>query len=403
MTASNYQYVENTGLIVPVTSNILAEVQSEWVGAFGNAIELAENTPQGVMISAETTARANVIQNNTAVANQINPNQSEGVFLDVICALTGLPRQGNTFTKVQNVLLTGQPSTPIAARSLAKTTAGDQFALDAAVTLDAVTGQAMSNFTAVQPGPVPCGAGAAGLTAIVTAVLGWETVSNAGTGIAGAAEQSDEALRALRRNTLFLQGVSNIGAISSALWAISGVIGVQILENTQNTGQTISGVEMIAKSVWVCVDGGNSDNIATALLKTKSIGAAWNGSQSLTVIEPASGQPYTVHWDVPSLLPILVQVTVRQGSFVGDPTAAVISAILAYGVNSIAGVDGLALGVNASPFEAGAAVAAQCPGLYVKLVQMALVSGGSLAPAEIPVAIYQKATIAEGNISVILT
>jgi len=270
------------------------------------------------------------------------------------------------------------------------------------VTLDPVTGQATGSFTALIAGPVPCGAGSAGLTGLVTGVLGWETVSNATAGTLGTVSQSDEALRALRRNTLFLQGVSLIGATLSAINAISGVIGSQGLENLSWEEQTISGIVMSSKSIWVCVDGGAPADIATALLINKSMGAGWNGAQTLSVIEPASGQPYLTQWDVPTLVPIFVQMTVRQGTFVGDPTQDVINAVLAFAANSIEGLQGFSVGENASPFEISGAVIQQCQGLYVKLVQIALVSGGSLAPAELPMAINQKATVIETNISVIL-
>jgi hypothetical protein len=73
--STNYTYVTPTGVIVADTSDILSEVQAEWQGVFGPTLNLAQSTPQGLMIAAEALARSNVVKNNAVVSNQINPNQ----------------------------------------------------------------------------------------------------------------------------------------------------------------------------------------------------------------------------------------------------------------------------------------------------------------------------------------
>jgi len=407
MSGSLYTYVTSTGVIVSDTSTILAEVQTEYQGALGAGLNTDTSTPQGVLISSETTARQNVIQSNTALANQINPNQAQGVFLDAICALTGLTRAADTYTTVPNVTLTGVGNTPIPAGSFAATTAGDTFALSSSVTLSAGGTSTTGTFIAVEPGPVPCGTGTLGLTEVVSNVLGWETVSNASSAIIGTAEQSDESLRALRRQTLYLQGVSLMGASLSALAALPGVIGVQGLENTSSSAATISGISMTANSIWFCVDGGSQASIGTALLQNKSMGCAWNGAQSVTLIEPSSNQSYTVHYDVPTLVPISCNITVAQGSFSGNLQSSVIQALLDFASNNIqpsnpndVPIAGFSVGQSASPFEMAAGVLQECPGAYIQTLQIALSSGGTFAASQIAMAINQKATLSEGNIAV---
>jgi hypothetical protein len=412
MSDTTYQYVENTGIIVVDTSTVLTEVQGEWIAAFGDGLNIDSSTPQGVIISAEVSARSNVIKNNAAVANQINPNQAEGVFLDAICALTGLERNPTTYTTVENVLLTGVQNTLVPAGSLVETAAGDQFDLTADVTLETFNGSTwtgIGEFQAVQGGPVPCGTGSNGLVNLVTDVLGWETVSNASAGVVGTLQQTDGVLRALRRQTLFLQGVSLIGAILSAVADITGVIGFQGLENYTSAPQTISGVYMVANSVWVCVDGGAQADIATALLVNKSLGCAWNGAQSVSVIEPSSGQTYTVLYDVPTSVPLLISVTAKQGSFVGNPTTAIMQAIIDFGNNAIQPADpnaepvqGFGVGQSASPFEIGAGITQECPGIYLRAILISTVAANNLQPDEIPLDIYQKATITADDITIVI-
>lgn len=411
MSETLFNYVETTGVIVPDTATLLSDVESEWTGVLGAGLNTDSSTPQGIIIASDVAARSAVVNNNAALANQINPNEAGGVFLDAICALTGLSRESDTYTTVDNVVLAGVQGSPIAAGTQVKTplvngVGGDTFALASAVTLDTVTGQAVGTYVAMVSGAVPCPAGA---FQIVTPVLGLETVTNPATATPGTLEQSDEALRALRRNTLALQGNSTMAAITSAIWDIPGVIGLQDLENV-GAAQTISGVAMQSKSVWVCVDGGTPLAIATALLNSKSSGSNWNGAQSLTVIEPASGQSYTPQWDIPTLVPLLVQVTAKQGTFVGDINAAIIQAVLDFANNAIAPADpnaapvaGFTVGASASPFEIAAGIMQECPGLWITNVALSLASGTpNYQPAQIAMLIYQKATVSSGDISVVL-
>lgn len=395
-----YDYVSPTGVIVPDVSDLLTEVQSEWTGTFGTSLNTDSSTPQGLMIAGEVAARTGVIQNNAAVANQINPNQAVGMFLDAICALSGLERQANTFTTVPNVLLSGVQSSPIPAGLTVTTPAGDQFALQDAVTLDVVTGDATGTFVAVIAGPVP---GPAGAWTIETGALGLETVVNPASALPGKAEQSDQSLRALRRLTLSLQGVSLMGATLSALNNLTGVNSVQGLENVTASTQTIKTISMVANSIWVCVDGGIPSDIANALLENKSMGCNWNGAQTLAVIEPSSGQSYTVKWDDPTLVPLLVRVTCKQGQFVGNPTTAIPLAVVAFANGEVPDLTGFPLGQSASPFEVASGIMAQLEGLYISKVELSLVSSPSYAPAEIAMAINQKATVIAADVSVVIS
>ncbi len=119
MTAQ-YTYLMDTGTVSIDTSDLLADVENEWLAAFGATLDLDSSTPQGTMIAAETVARASVMKNNADVANTINPNLSYGVFLDAICALLGVDRGINQSTVAHSVQITGNPSTIIQTRANGK-------------------------------------------------------------------------------------------------------------------------------------------------------------------------------------------------------------------------------------------------------------------------------------------
>lgn len=399
--ADPYQYLVSTGVIVPDTSGLLLQVQNEYKSAFGADLIVTPDTPQGVLITAEALARAAVVNNNAANANQINPNIAAGNFLDAIMALMGIQRTPATQTVVPGVTLTGVANTTVSAGTKAQTAAGDQFATLATVVLG-LDGTATVDFAAVEYGPISCGIGE--LTQIVTSVLGWETVNNTAAGVLGSSTQSDQAARAYRNNTLAFQGVALAEAITSALYNVAGVTSLTFQENIAATTQTINGISMLAHSVWACVRGGSNTDVAAALLENKSSGAAWNGGTTVNVVEPSSGQTYAVKFDRPAEIAISVKVTTN-----GD-SAAVVQAVLDYaaglieitGTNNVqSNVQGFVVGSDVSPFEIAGAIMSENPGIFLNKVEVSYSSSISYTTNTLAIAINEIATTDSGQISVV--
>ena len=519
-----YQYITEQGVVVADTSVTLATVQSWWQQALGADLVVDPSTPQGIFITTDAIALNGVLNNNAAIANQINPNVAGGVFLDAIGFLTGIQRNAQQPTTVTAVTITGVAGTVLPIGAQAQTAAGDIFSLTAQVTIPN-SGTIEATFQSNDSGPIPCTENA--LNEIVTAVLGWESVNNGSDSLTtlGSTTQSDQAFRAYRQNTLAFQGLSLPEATTSALYAVPGVSSLSYLENynsapqgaligitggatlagqvwgmtttagsgtndavvvgtdainfaesnqvlpvpnpwpmaafgttanitlsglaTQGGGdwaapltagqiilvtdQTSSvnnglyvaasgawtrqtylgagdsvlgsnqGISLVANSVYACVSGGNGVAIAAALLENKSSGAGWNGAQAQTVVEPASGQSYTVLYDLPTSEDILIQVTVS-----GATTAQVVQAILDYQAGTVtdpagnpSNLKGYRVGQDVSTWELGAAIATEVPGCYISNLQIALnVMSPSFSSAPIPIGLNQQARTVAGNITV---
>lgn len=396
---ADYQYIDATGLIVPDTAALQAEVEGEYKAALGQDLVTTPNTPQGVLITAEVAARSNVVQNNAALANQINPNLAGGVFLDAIWALTGGARLAATHSVIPGVALLGIPGTFIPAGSQASLVDGTLFASVADVTLDG-GGNGTVDFQAVDTGPIAANVGA--LNQIVTAVLGWDSVTNATAATVGRGVESDIASRQRRKNTLSLQNVALPAAITSALYALPDVKSLQFRENFTKVDATIDGIFLLANSVWVCVKGGTNADIAAALLSHKSLGANWNGAVTVNTTDPASGQVYPVKFDRPADVPVQARVTVRVGSALGDVPAIVRAAIVAYAAGEIEGEPGFVVGGSVSAFELAGAINRNAPGVYVQLCEISLLSPVSWTTNEIVIALNEIASIVSGNIEVIV-
>lgn len=389
------QYVTKNGVIVPDTSEIKEQVESEFQGALGPDLSLDESTPQGRLIEAETIARKAVLENNAYMANQLNPNTSTGIFLDATCALVGVTRKSAIHTEVL-ATVTGVAGTVIPAGSKAQTLAGDIFESVNAYTIPA-GGTGTVYFQAVNAGAVACATNT--LTQIITAVLGWETINNPVAAVIGADAESDSLLRNRRMKSLY-HGSALLKSIESALLKVDGVLSVFPAENEGSDTKTIDGKTLVAHSIWIVVDGGANADVAKAIWQHKSLGCAYNGAQEVTVYGPYN-VPYTVKFDRPTYKPIEISVTVTSPLTIDvqDVQNEVKAALMKWSIGEVPGVDGLALGVDVSPFEAASAITSQIPDLFVNNVEVAL-SGEALDTASIAMKVYEKATLAETDIDV---
>lgn len=394
---ADYQYIQETGVIVPDTGDTLAQVEQEYKDVFGPDLIVDSSTPQGVLIAAEVASRDAVAKNNAQLANQINPNLAGGVFLDALLALMGSERDAATRSLVEGVELAGIPNTLIPAGKRAKTLAGDVFELITPVVLDAL-GAGTGDFRAVEYGPIA--AAPSTLTDIVDSVLGWESVTNPNAATPGRLLQSDAGARVKRRRTLGLQGQALPAAIIAAVYACEGVKSLVFRENVTAAPATIDGVLIGAHSIFVCVDGGADADIAAAILDKKSGGAGMTGSTTVNVTDPASGQVYPVSFQRPAEIDVRVRVTVKNVANLSDPVAVVKSAILAYAAGEQDGEAGYVVGGSVTSFELGGAVSRDAPGLYVKLVEVS--DDGVTWVNEITVGIDEVARTVASSISVIL-
>jgi uncharacterized phage protein gp47/JayE len=395
---ADYEYLINSGVIVADTADTLETVQNEFKDAFGQDLVVTPDTPQGVLITAETLARDAVLRNNAALANQINPNLAGGVFLDAILALTGSARDPAERSTV-SATLAGVPGTAIPAGVIAATTDGDEFELAIAVVIG-IGGTVVGEFQSVEFGPISAGIGT--LTQIISGVLGWETVTNADAAVLGRAEQSDQSARLYRRNTLALQGQSIAEAITSGLYATEGVKSLSFRENVTNGALVIDGINLVAHSIYVCVDGGTNDDVAATILRKKSAGANYNGAVTVNVLEEASGQTYAVKFDRPDDVDIQTKVTIKASSSISDPTAAVKEAVLAFANGEIEDEPGFTVGNDVSSFEISGAINRLYPTIYVQKVELSLATPTTWSTDPIAIGLDEIAKIVSGAITVVI-
>lgn len=392
--ASVYDYITATGVVVPDTADIKAQVQEEYKNALGNDLILTDSTPQGRLIDAETSARMNLIRTAALVTNTINPNTSFGIFLDALCALTGCVRRGASRTRV-TATLGGTPNTVVPANSLAETSDGNEFFLENDVTLD-INGVGTGVFLSTEYGAVQCPAEA--LNKVKTTVLGWETVTNGNDGVLGSTTESDRDLKVRRLETLY-SGRSLLGDVSSQLAAVENIQSWVIRQNYKQVPQTVNGISLKPHSVYVCAYGGADADIGMALYMSVPAGCDYTGNTDVTVTDPWTQQQYEVSFQRPTEVQIDVKVYVRISTGTGDVTGAIKQAIQEYQEGMVENIDGLQIGVSVSPFEIASAINIRVPGVFVQQVQIAK-HGDALTTDSISVTIAEIARISSDNITI---
>lgn len=396
---ADFNYIESTGVVVADTAAIRDQVEGEYREVFGEDFIVDPATPEGSLIAGEVTSRQSVARNNAAVANQLNPAQAEGVFLDAIYALFGGARDAQTRSTAQ-CDCTGVAGTVIPVGSRAQSADGNVWRVSVAATIPS-SGAVSVAFESEDFGPVLASADT--ITSIVdNSVLGWETVNNPAAATPGINTQNDSSTRLERRDQLAIQSRSTPEAVAARLSDVVGYGSHQFRENVTDASAVIDGVTLLPHSVWVAVAGGSDEDVAEALSLSKTDGANWNGSTSVMVTDPFSGQTGPVSFQRPTAVPLAVRVTVRASSGT-DISNDIINAVVAYAAGQVDGERGFVVGVDATPFEIGAAVNSEVPGVFVRLVEISEnPNSPTFGTNPIDIEIDEIPTVAASDITVVL-
>ena len=396
---ASFEYINRSGVVIADTSAIQDEVNAEFRQVFGDDFIVDPATPQGSLVAAEITSRQSVARNNASLANQFNPAQSEGTFLDAVYALFGGSRNAQTRSTV-TCTCTGVANVVIPAGSRASDLLGQGWRTTTTATISGA-GSVDIVFESEDFGDIAASANT--ITQIVdNSVLGWETVNNAAAAVQGISTQNDSRTRQARKDQLAIQSRSTPEAVTARLSAVSGYGSHQFRENVTNASAVIDGIALVPHSIWVAVSGGSDASIAEALSQSKSDGANWNGSTSIAVMDPFSGQSSNVLFQRPTAVPLAIRVTIRASTG-ADVSAEVRQAVLDYAAGNVTGERGFVVGVDATPFEVGAAVNFQVSGVFVRTVEMSEnPSSPTFGTGAIDIELDEIPTIIEANITVVL-
>lgn len=277
-----------------------------------------------------------------ALHDQLDPDNAQGVQLDIIGALRGVPRNPATYSTA-TVTLTGTSGTVITTGKLVEGGGSDgtaRWALIADATIPA-GGSVDVTVQAQESGVVTAGVGE--ITTIVTPVDGWTAVTNA-TAVsesttAGVARETDSAYRLRQAQSLQITGSTNAAAIRAALRDLDFVTTAIVLENDTGSSATVSGVTVSAHSIAVIIAPAfasltttQKTSIGSTIYQRLAAGIATTTAANSVTVTGEDGLTKTVYWaDVASLaVTVSVTVVLDTGFVLADVETAVQDAVAAY-------------------------------------------------------------------------
>jgi len=317
--------VDSTGFTIKTLQEVLADLDASLRTELGENLRLDADSVLGQIRGAIGTEISLVWEALAEVSAALDPDQSVGVYLDALAALSGItPRQQATLS-TGTITVNGTGGTIIPAGSRVRDTASTVTV----ETTEAVTiaGATPVSVQALVTGPIEAGAGT--LTVIVTPVAGWSSSTNAAALTPGQDIESDLQLRARREASLQASGTGTDGGIRAALLEI--VEQAVILSNRTNSTAS-DGTPAHAVRAILYPDPSSASveaTIATAYFGQLPAGIqAWGTAVTATVTD-SQGVDQIIEWDYATEVDtfIDVSVTLAPGSDIvaSDITAAIVA------------------------------------------------------------------------------
>ncbi len=162
-----------------------------------------------------------------------------------------------------------------------------------------------ADFVAVDKGFIPLPAET--LTTIQTPISGWNSITNAESGLTGRNRETDTELRLRRKESVRLGGAGTVEAIRARLLNVPGVTAVSITENTDLV--VVDGIP--GKSFQALVLGGDDQDIGDTIWKAKPAGIKAFGNVDVTVVD-STDKEQLVSFSRPVNLYIYVNVEITE-------------------------------------------------------------------------------------------
>lgn len=392
-----YSFDSNAGIVMPDTDDVKSRVEEMMKSIFGSELDVTEETPVGRIIEMITVLITQTLGVNAQNANQYNLNTTSGIYLDSIGRLFGLSRKSATPTRVL-CTVSGTPGTVIPTTAIAETVEGYKFSPENPITIGE-GGGAQGYFLSLETGAIPCDQNT--LIIISNGVIGWESVVNdteSGT-IYGTYLETDVAFRD-RILDARANGSASVQAIMNAIYNISDTVSsCYVLENGYSQSIVKKGITLPPHTIYVCVLGGSDEDVAKAIMATKTAGAGFvksAGAATLVdkeITDGYTGATYHVYFFRPIETPVSFAVSVNRYLYSGSDLVGDIQKNLMKYVSEI-GIGKKITREGATSFLANAMPSIRIDNLRVKL------SGGSFSD-EIALNGNRVPTVVASNIEVL--
>lgn len=323
---------------------------------FGEDAQTGADKALGQLIDPPSDRVGEVWEQQQAVYDAWDQDAAEGVQLDNLGKISGVPREPAT-ASTSTLTLGGTPTTFIPAGSRSRVPDGGVFAHDEDATIGG-GGTVDVTATATETGPIE--AAATSINQIVDTVVGWDTVTNAADAVIGRDIESDAAYRQRIKESKSAAGTSTDQAMQAALVRLEAVTAASVVSNRQIITDSlgIPGKSFLAV-VWPpTLSTAEKQLVAEVLWNHLPLGMYSHGTDVIAQVTDSQGKEQTVRFDFATQVNIWweVDVTTKTG-YPSNGDDLIEAAVLAYG-------QGLLVGADVEPDEVVRLVKDDNPGDY---------------------------------------
>ena len=286
--------------------DILAEYQSLFKTIFGD-INTDPSTPQGQIITSLTQIDLATISYLENLANAFFFGGS-GDFLDKWAwNLYRVTRKQGTPSSV-SIKITGRPTTDIP-NDFTISDGSENYIIEAPTRIGE-NGEVIAKFNNIAINDFVAKANT--ITQIVTNIDGVERVNNENNATQAIFRETDSELF---NRCLYFGSTATNSSFRSILANVAQVKGVNRIagaENVANQNKIINGVELTPHSICIVVDGGEAQEIAEAIQKSRATGCDMVGDIEIPLY--IDKQKYIYRFYRPKTVAIKAKVTVSQAN-----------------------------------------------------------------------------------------
>lgn len=287
-------------------ADIFSELEAKAREAFGEKINTSERSPLGIILRLFAWGLSLLWQQLENVYNSAYVDTASGNPLGYVGKYIGIKKR--LAEKAKGVITaTGDPGVTIPKGLRVKTAKGIMFETqnDAVIGADGRIDIPILAVAAGSSGNVAAG----DITTVVNPQLFTITVTNAEKTDGGREKETDPEFRDRYDRSVATGGSSTTESIEATLLALLGVRDCTVDENTT----LVEANSVPPKSVAPLVLGGDDQEIATAIFKTKSGGIRSFGETEITVTD-SKGNQHIIGFSRPTIVDTYVNVTLTTDS-----------------------------------------------------------------------------------------
>ena len=335
------------GIEIESIEEIIENIKQGFYNIYGEGVTFESDSPDGQLINIFAQAKRDILEYAVNIYNSFDPDQAIGNTLNERCALNGVVRKSATYTIIP-IAVTTKANTVVNLTGLDKAQVesnaftvsdniGNSFYLIESRTIVTSDSEATNilSFRAVNLGQVDVAINT--VKAIVTPITGVKSVNNPYTEIIiGQNEESDEDLRTRRAKAVGYTIAGSREVIQASLRDLENVSEVEVYENKSDTTDE-DGIP--SHSIWVIIDGGADDKIASCIFLRLNDGCGMKGTEVVNV-ETIYGNEQEIRFDRPIDEDLYIRFEIQKEyvSYNYDPEKLIADFVEVYklGINQLA-------------------------------------------------------------------